>query len=453
MRKNKSLKASIRLRLILPLIVFIACETLLSYFVTLHYVDKTYDRWLLDSANSLAQEIKVNKPDVLVDLPKSSMEIVKWDDEDETYFKIYSLKRGLLVGDVILPELKHSSGQPNPVFLEAKVNREPVRIVSMRVERPDLDDTFFVVVAETLNKRQAMMADILLADLVPQLVMVILVSYLLMTGLTRGLKPLNVLTQEIAKRSPRDLSPIAETYVLTEVKTLTDTINDLIARLSASVAGQQRFVANAAHQLRTPLAGLVLQAERALRESGPEMVKPALEQMQSSAKRLAHTVNQLLLLAKSETPESRQNMKPVDLSLLAKSVCLEMAPKALQAGINIVFDCRDRPIWVPGNEQLLGELLVNLFDNAIVYGSYGGHVAVRLTKDPSPSLTVEDDGPGIAPAEVERIFERFYRIPGSAGEGSGLGLAIVKEIADLHHAELALSRINAAGGTRVKVVF
>ncbi|WP_036251488.1 sensor histidine kinase N-terminal domain-containing protein [Methylobacter sp. BBA5.1] len=454
MAKVRSLRTEILFRLIIPLICFIAIESVLSYFVTLHYVNETYDRWLLDSARSLTQEIKVKDGKVHVELPPAALEIFKWDELDQTFFKIISSEQGMIVGDSFVPEsFDPSVDWSRPIFFEDEIRGEPVRVVSMLVIRDETPDKIFVHVAETVNKRRDMMIDILLADLVPQIILTLFAGTYLLVGLKRGLKPLHVLADEIAQRSPRDLSPIAETHVFLEVRTLTDTINDLLARLAAAIAAQQRFVANAAHQLRTPLAGLKLQAERALREQDLSAMKPALLQMQSSADRASHTITQLLVLAKSGPVDGMSELKPVNLETLVKETCMDWAPKALQRKMDLGFEGPKQAVYVRGDEVLLRELLANLLDNAILYGNEHGSIIVKLRRNPTPSLIVEDDGAGIPDQEREKIFERFYRIPGSSGNGCGLGLAIVKEIADLHKARLELSRISAAGGTRVIIVF
>jgi two-component system sensor histidine kinase TctE len=454
MAKVRSLRTEILFRLIIPLICFIAIESVLSYFVTLHYVNETYDRWLLDSARSLTQEIKVKDGKVHVELPPAALEIFKWDEFDQTFFKIISSEQGMIVGDSFVPEsFDPSVDWSHPIFFEDEIRGEPVRVVSMLVVRDETPDKIFVHVAETVNKRRDMMIDILLADLVPQIILTLFAGTYLLVGLKRGLNPLHVLADEIAQRSPRDLSPIAETHVFLEVRTLTDTINDLLSRLAAAIAAQQRFVANAAHQLRTPLAGLKLQAERALREQDLAAMKPALLQMQSSADRASHTITQLLVLAKSGPVDGMSEFKPVNLETLVKETCMDWAPKALQRKMDLGFEGPRQAVYVRGDELLLREMLANLLDNAILYGSEHGNIIVELSRNRTPSLIVEDDGPGIPDQEREKIFERFYRIPGSSGNGCGLGLAIVKEIADLHKARLELSRISAAGGTRVIIVF
>ncbi|MGZ4994581.1 MAG: sensor histidine kinase N-terminal domain-containing protein [Methylobacter sp.] len=436
------------------MIFFISVESVLSYFVTLHHVDTAYDRWLLDSARSLTQEIKVRDGKVIIELPPAALEIFKWDESDKTYFKIISEEKGMLAGDKFVPEpLELETDWARPLYFDDEMYGEPVRVVSMMIAPEHSSEKVFVHVAETLNKRRSMMMDILLADLVPQMALVFLAGIYLVTGVKRGLQPLRVLADEIAQRSSRDLRPIPEQHVFLEVRALTDTINDLLERLGLAIATQQRFISNAAHQLRTPLAGLKLQVERAQREQDLPAMKPALTQIQGCADRMSHLTTQLLILARSEPIDGDYELRPVDLCKLAKETCMDWVPKALQRHMELGFDGLEQPLHVRGDEVLLRELLGNLLDNAICYGHSQGNIVVKVERYPSPRLSVEDDGPGIPELEMDRVFERFYRIPGSSGEGCGLGLAIVKEIADLHKARLKLSRVSEAGGTLIELVF
>lgn len=439
MSQYKSLKSTIVLNLTIPMVLFFVIESSISYFVALHYVDKVYDRWLLNSAHSLIQEIKVSEQRIVVDLPETAMKIFKRDDVDQTYFKVISETGAILAGDNFVPEAPEASqGWVKPVFFDAVIYDQPVRGVSIQVVNQHLKEKIFIHVAETLGKRQGMMTDILLADLVPQVIMALLMLYFLILAVKHGLKPLQRLTRDIALRSPQDLSLIPESKVFIEVKTLTDTINDLLAKLSITIGAQQKFIANAAHQLRTPLAGLKLQVERARRETDLHSMKPALAQIQTSADRASHLVSQLLLLARSESGRGVYEFELIDLNKIVKEVCIEWAPKALQKRQELSFDGQDNVLLVNGNAVLLRELLANLLDNAIEYGREKGHITVRLTAGQVVCLEVEDDGCGIPVAERDKVFERFYRVQDSFGEGCGLGMAIVKEIADLHKAKVVL---------------
>jgi two-component system sensor histidine kinase TctE len=454
MPKPRSLKNALLLRLAIPLIIFMAAEAIVSYFATLHYVNNAYDRWLLDSVRSLSQEIKLREGKAVVELSPAAVEMFKWDESDKTYFKIISWHHGLIAGDKWLPVPEVADGDwSHPVYSDAEMDNEPVRVVSVLFTSKSVDDKVFVHVAETVNKRREMMRDILLADLVPQLLLVVLVGLFLLRGIKRGLQPLQLLANEIAQRTPRDLRPIPEQHVFQEVQVLTNTINELLQRLGLAIASQQRFISNAAHQLRTPLAGLKLQAARALREQNVEAMQPALQQIQSSADRMAHLTSQLLVLARSEPVEGDYDLLPLDLVELARNTCMEFVPKALQHHIELGFESSEATMTIKGDAILLRELLANLLDNAINYSHEHGNILVKLQRNPTPCLIVEDDGPGIPEDERQHIFERFYRIPGTAGAGCGLGLAIVKEIADLHKARLQLSPVNELAGTRVELCF
>jgi len=446
-----SLKRTIAYRLVIPVIIFIFLETALSYFVTLHYVEKTYDRWLLDSARSLVQEVKVINNKVTVDLSDAALEIFKWDDIDTTFFKIIDEQNELIAGDLILPTSLLSIETGQSVYSNTSLDKQAIRMVSLQVPG-NFPKKVYIHVAETVNKRQDMMLDILLADLIPQILLTLFISLLIIEAINHGLSPLHKLANDISKRSPSDLSPIPGAQVFSEVKALTDTINHLLEKLSAAIYSQQRFIANAAHQLRTPLAGLKLQAERAQREENIQTMGPALYQIQNSADKVSHMITQLLSLARTDPVEGRHRMEEVDLYDLTKAVCIEWIPKALAKDMEISFDAEEQSYFVKGDKVLLTELLANLLDNAIAYGHKHGIIIVRLARQPEFFLSIEDDGPGIPESEREKILERFYRIPGSTGEGCGLGLAIVKEIADLHQAKLLLLESDS-GGTQINVQF
>ncbi|GAW86960.1 two-component system, OmpR family, sensor histidine kinase TctE [Bathymodiolus platifrons methanotrophic gill symbiont] len=449
---SKSLKHTIIIRLLVPVFCFLLIETALSYWMTLHYVDKTNDRWLLNSAHSLEQEIKVTGQKISIELSANALEVFSWDDLDKTYFRVVSENQGELAGDPELPELDLIDGT-KPVFFNSLIYNEPIRVVAIQVKNQAIADKVTIYFAETLHKRQEMMTDILLADLIPQLLFTILISLYLFKNIKIILSPFHKLSKQIARRSPQDLSPMTDTYVFTEVKTLTDTINLLLSRLTAAIAAQQRFIANAAHQLRTPLAGLKLQAEVAQRENNLDTMRTSLRQMQNSTDRVSHMVTQLLALARSEPIEGSQKLKRLDLQLLVREVCIEWVPKALQEQLELSFDGPDHPVWIKGDAVLLKELLSNLIDNAISYGHVDGNVVVKLSSDELPILQVEDDGDGIPEEEQTRIFERFYRIQSSSGNGCGLGLAIVKEIADLHQAKVQISNRIDRKGAVVSVLF
>lgn len=454
MSNTQSLRAQLLIRLAVPLAFFIALDVGVSYVVTLYYTNLTFDRWLLDSARSLAQEVKVQKDKTSFELPATALEVFRWDDVDRTFFRIESERSGFIAGDMSVPSPpRQAFARKQPVFFDGLIDGDNARVVSMWVRSTEADEDVLVQVAETVQKRRGMMAEILLADLLPQFALGFIAVFHLGIGIRRGLHPLNDLAREIAQRSPRDLTPIPDTLVPLEVRVLTHTINDLLRRLSSSIAAQQRFIANAAHQLRTPLAGLKLQVERALLETDIAAMRPALQLVKNATNRVSHLNSQLLVLARAEPTDVDPRFAPVNLEALASDICAEWVPRALVRKMELGFSGPSAPVVVQGNETLLRELLNNLLDNAICYGREHGEIAVSIDSTPHPRLTVEDDGPGIPASEYERIFERFYRIPGSVGEGCGLGLAIVREIAELHGAHLKLRETGSGQGVCVEIHF
>jgi two-component system sensor histidine kinase TctE len=455
MHKTQSLRSQLLLRLTLPLFFVVVLDAGVSYYVALHYADLAYDRWLLDSTRSLAQEIKIQNGAATFEASPTALKIFRWDDVDKTFFKIQSQRMGFLAGDKAVPDPSDPTmAREQPYYFDSAIQGKKVRVVAMLITPQDSSEEVLVEVAETLNKRRSMTKDILLAVVLPQLLLVLITGLHIWMGVNRGLRPLHALTREIAQRSSRDLTPVPDSRVPLEALSLIHTINDLLNRLASAMAAHKRFVENAAHQLRTPLAGLKVQAERALRADDFAAIQPALAQIKSSADRVAHLSAQLLVLARSEpVMEGVRQFSPVDLWALSRETCMDWVPKALERDMDLSFEGPGGPLRVSGDPLLLRELLGNLLDNAILYGQEHGQITVRLQAAPRPSLMVENDGPGIPDSERDRIFERFYRIPGSPGAGCGLGLAIVREIAELHSACIRIGPGRSGRGARVEIIF
>lgn len=287
------------------------------------------------------------------------------------------------------------------------------------------------------------------------MLLIVLVGLLVWYGVERGLRPLALLQTEISNRSHRDLSPLPEQNTPGEVRSLIRAMNGLLARLAAALSSHQRFIADAAHQLRTPLAGLKSQTELALRQKEFDEVRHTLQQLNTATGQTTHLVNQLLSLARAEPGVDRaQALQPVNLCDIARDTTTEWVPRALARNIDLGFDDAPGAVTIEGDALLLREMLGNLLDNAIRYTQRGGQVTVRVTAGPDQALlSVEDNGPGIPPAERERVFERFHRILGTGAEGCGLGLAIVREIAQSHNADTRLGAGANGDGTLVTIAF
>jgi two-component system sensor histidine kinase TctE len=308
-----------------------------------------------------------------------------------------------------------------------------------------------VLVAETTNKRARAAREFLLTSMLPGLLIALATLLIVWFGVGRGLWPLTRLSEELKARSPRDLRPIDSAAAPEETRALVSALNGLLEELAQASRNQQRFLADAAHQLRTPLAGLQAHTELALAQPLPESCRVHLEHVHQATIRTARLANQLLALARAE-PGARGGTSDVNLRSVVEGEADAWVHEALARDVDLGFELATAP--VKGDAMLLREALANLVHNAIQYSASGGRVTVRTGKRGGASFAeVEDDGPGIAPQERERVLERFYRVPGTPGTGSGLGLAIVREIAGGHGARIELADGAGARGCRVALTF
>ena len=316
------------------------------------------------------------------------------------------------------------------------------------------------MVGETLTKRAEMANEILFSMLIPQLIIIVLVSGLLFFGIKRGLHPLDNLKTDLSERNLNDLSPIDNSKVPTELRPLLNAFNDLLARVSGGISKEQRFIADAAHQLKTPLAGLKTQAELALREKNPEKIAHALGQINQASGNLSHMINQLLVLSKAEPYSATYlTFAPVDLCQLAQTVTGDWVATALQKNIDLGFESTgllagNKTALVDGNALLLRELMNNLIDNAIRYTPASGRITVGIRQENKTTIFyVQDNGIGLAVENQALVFERFYRVLGTQQEGCGLGLTIVQEIAERHGATVSVTSEGEGKGTLFLVRF
>ena len=361
----------------------------------------------------------------------------------------------VLAGDRELGEIFPEELQSQNVvyFRDDEWHHEPVRIAYMFVYAPDEPHRRLLIqVGETLNKRQHLANEIIAGIIVPQFFLFPFVALLVWFGLTRGTQPLEDLRIKLLGRRPSDLSPIDVNEVPEEIAPLIEAFNQMMERLATNMRAQERFIADAAHQMRTPLAGLRTQLEYALRQRDPQEVQASLERIRHSVERASHVISQLLSLARSQS-ETPPAYELVDVDALLREVTQEYVAQALAKGIDLGFEGADRPSWVDGNPLLLHELFANLVDNAVRYTAAGGKVTARVRGREFVVAEVEDNGIGIDEKERELIFERFYRAPGTEAAGSGLGLPIVRSIAAQHHAAVQVRGNAAERGSVFTVVF
>ena len=441
-----------------PLLFLWPISIIVTHNVADNIANQPYDRALADSARSLARLVTMEGGAVTVHFPAPPRALFRADQDDTVYYQVADRAGEVITGDREIPWVQ---APPRPLaeevlFRDDVIHGEEVRIAYLYL-RPELEPDSpltLVQVAETRNKRSDLASRVVTGVLLPQFAIIPLAVVLVWVGLSRGIAPLNRLQSLIRRRRPTDLSPVPPASVPEEVRPLIVAFNDMMARLEENLHAQQRFIADAAHQMRTPLTGLKMQTDLALRESDPEQLRESLARIAESTDRASHLISQLLSLARAEASfEKLYAVEPVDLNAVVREVAQDLFPRALEKGIDLGVEGAGRPLQVDGNLVLLREMIKNLVDNAIKYTPRGGSVTARTRLAGAPILEVEDSGIGIPEADRERVFERFYRVLGSGADGSGLGLPIVREIADLHRASVTLNPNPAGGGTMARVVF
>lgn len=456
MRKLKTLRSQLLVWLVGPLVVLWSVSSVIDYDVATRFVNLAYDRALLDTALDIGRQVKVINDRIYVDLPDVAVRMLQSRESDRLYYLVTGPGNEFITGEPDLPPPPDTSTD-RVRYYDDEYRGRLIRVVALRVpvEPGSGRGAVLIQVAERMTVRTESARQIMLRMALPQGLLVIAAALTVWYGVARGLAPLSSLRREIESRSHRDLSPLPEERAPQEVQPLIHAMNDLLARLHATLEAQQRFIADAAHQLRTPLAGIKTQTELALRQAGSDEARSALAQLNAATEQTTRLVNQLLSLARAEPGERQEHATaPLDLVKLARETTTEWVPRALERQIDLGFDGPEGSLTVEGNAFLLKEMLNNLLDNAIRYTQPGGHVTTRVAcRDARVMLSVEDNGPGIPESERERVFERFYRVLGTGVEGCGLGLAIVREIALSHGATIALESGPAGSGTVVKVSF
>jgi two-component system sensor histidine kinase QseC len=300
---------------------------------------------------------------------------------------------------------------------------------------------FRIVVAEAHDLRNRLMRGIALQAASPLALGLPVLLLLLWLSIRRGLDPLAVLTSAIKARKPDNLLPLNAAQAPSEVRPMVTALNSLLQRVAGALEGERHFTAHAAHELRTPLAALQahLHVARAT-AAGPEH-EQAMDHLQQGVERAIRLVGQMLALARLDPEQSLPAAAAFDVGGTVQDVCAQLAPLALQKDQTLELDVEDGLPWAPGQADLLSMLVSNLVDNAIRYTPAGGHIQVVARQEPSGlAIVVQDDGPGIAPADRQRVFQRFVRLRGEAEPGTGLGLAICQRIAELHRAGLQLDQ-------------
>lgn len=438
-----------------PLLLLWPMSIAVTYLVAKTIANGPFDRGLETDAYVLARQIHPVNGVATLTLPDAARDFLSGDNVDKVFYQVIGTRGELVAGVSDMP-LPNEDDRPQPglvEFRDATLHGNDVRIAYTTVALPSnsgangTNDTngdgqsVLVQVGETFDKRSALANEIIKGVILPQFVILPLAIVLVWFGLSRGLAPLTSLQANLRARRPDDLSPLEASSAPPEIEPLVTSFNDLLTRLAQNIDLQKRFIADAAHQMKTPLAGLHTQAELALRDDVSPEVRLSLEQIATGADQAARLVTQLLALARAENRSSGQVFTPVEIAHLARLAVRDWVRAALAKQMDLGYEGPDEPVFVDGNPVMLREMLSNVIDNAIRYTPPGGRITVRVRPKRETAeawIEVEDTGPGIAPAERPKVVERFYRILGREGDGSGLGLAIVKEIAAMHGGTLTL---------------
>lgn len=437
-RQGLSLKRQLLLWLLLPQVVVFLVGGALAYRIALSYAEKATDQSLTQTVRSLARQVKPIGSGLLIDFPRAAQDIIEQDPQDRVSYMVSSPPGHFLLGNAKLPDpaITVAVSSLDALLYTTSIEGKPMRLALLELDYGDADapQRLRVQVAKSLALQQRLTRELIADMLAPLMLLVALMSLLVYAGITRGLQPLKRLQAQLGDRqslSVHALSPIEMTQAPQEVHALATAVNQLLSAVRRSLSQEKRFLNDAAHQLRTPLAGLISQTELALTESDPQALQERLTKVLSGAQRSARLVHQLLSLARNEV---EVKLQPLDVAALARDVAREWTPRALKHQIDLGYEGADH-LMVAGEALLLHEALSNLIDNALTYAGAGSEVTLSVqARGQQVLLEVADNGVGLSAQDLPHVFERFWRASSVPG-GCGLGLAIVKEIILRHRGQ------------------
>jgi two-component system sensor histidine kinase TctE len=448
-----SLRRRLLTFLLVPVLGVLVVDAVVGYFVALAYSNRVHDADLSDTALTLAEMIGSDA--LRGELTAQARFLLEYDPDGRNYYEVISDRHGRLIGnaELALPDSRPVDVDAAPRLYDTELGHKPLRGAVMRVaNRHDDGDTLTIKVAESLRDRHQRAREILLLTLPMQALLIIAVLSLVWFGVSHGLGVLEPLTARLGRRG-HDLGPIGEEDVPVEILPLTRTIDDLFARMRNMLGLQERFIADAAHQLRTPLAGIQLHVERVGNTADPAQQADAVAHIQRLAMRAARTSAQLLALTRTQSPDlpDHDGMAVIDLSQVVPEAVSMRVHQALALGVDLGYEGGETPCLVRGDALQVQEVIDNLVDNAFHYAGRGHTVTVSVSCEGEDAvLAVDDDGPGVEEAFLDQLGERFFRVPGVDEDGTGLGLAIVESIAERHAARVVFGR-SALGGLRVEL--
>lgn len=455
----ESLQARLLAWLLVALGVLVAVTSFFAYREALRAADTAYDRSLLAVARVVAERVELSGGRVTVEVPYVALDFFQADLRGRVFYRVSGLRGEFVSGFDDLPPLPASIARSEDYFALARFydttyRGDPVRVVALH--QPVFDERdrgmALIQVAETRVSREGITGRLLRGTLLRDLLLVLLAGAVIVIGVRVALRPVERLHAELEARDGGDLSPLEAGTLPTEIRPVVEGMNDYMRRLREVLDAQERFIADASHQLRTPLTLLKTQSELALREDDPARMRETVEAIHRSTTEMAHLADQLLARARAHHGIGNPSIGDADLAAAARQACLDLAPAAVARAVDLGFDARGDTV-LRGDGVLLQELARNLIDNAIRYSVEGGSVAVRVWGDGGcVSLEVEDSGSGIAASDRDRVFDPFFRAH-AGGTGVGLGLAIARDIATAHRARIELADTSTGTGLLVRVRF
>jgi two-component system, OmpR family, sensor histidine kinase TctE len=434
--------------LAIPLMLVALCGALAHYFNNVAPAVISSDRRLKEAASVLMAHVVVKQGQVALDLSSDGRRALP--GADSIRFALHDSQGRLLGGDARLP-IVAMDPDTTELLAMTQIDHRSLRTLTTRLDTQAGIITITVADTRATNEPEARLG--FMSTLLWDFVQLDITLVLVWVGILLGLRPIRKLRDEIASRSPLDLRPIVDSTVPREIAPVVVTLNRLFGMLRASAQSQQQFIADTAHQLRTPITGMQAQLGLLVAEPAAQPIKARLLTLQEGIKQLAHSANQLLSLARADSAANLSaKSQIVDLRTIVNEVAAKFIDRALQSDIDLGVEATNASIRA--DASLLDDLLSNLVDNALKYTPAGGSVTMSGgEKSGRPYLAVEDTGPGIPEAERQRVRQRFYRMPNSPGHGSGLGLAIVDEIAQLYDASMTIETAQGGAGTRVEIQF
>lgn len=451
--KTVSLRHRLLWSVLLPMLILLVINIVVVSKMGYDSATRRHDHFLQDVSAKLLEQLNTRQGHV--GFNDRNLNILTEDKSDEVHYFFRGVQSNFRFGDADLPEPTEML-TAEPIYYFDTYRDKPVRMMAVIMPQADVNaEPVVMVVAKTLVLYHERAWEWIWRVLPAHLILMGLSAVLVWWGVGRGLRPLLDLRDEVTRRSSLDLHPLPEQKIILEVRPLIHSFNELMARLDVSLAAQQRFITNAAHQLRTPLSGFKTQAELIMGMDNVDEIHYTMRQLHIAADQAGRMISQLLVLASSEPgAQTQESFSRLNLVALARDITQSWVPRSLKRHIDLGLESEENVIDVTGNALLMAEMLGNLIDNALRYSHYSGQVTVRISREGGEvCLEVEDNGPGIAVSERQRIFERFYRVPGTLQDGCGLGLSIVREIAHRHQAEVYVLSGSNGQGTLMRILF